>query len=296
MRAASRALGATCVALAATCVTACAQAVTLSRTFVTAPECDGPRAGRATRGRTDAAREGAVTRARTLLVHLVGDSTACGVGCGARGPTLASSFAASVSETLGADVEWRALGFKGADVRALRDKLVPAMRDAVGRGDGAGGAAAPHAVVIMCGINDAKRSVVGRTSSAFREELAALVREVREVVGEECVVVLPATPLEAATLFPAPLAWFATRVNDLWDEQKAHVSRVAENVVFVSKPSLESMRERAAKATGRVARSVSLVCRDGVHPNDVGYDAWARHIAEECAPTLGRALARETTK
>ena len=215
------------------------------------------------------------------------------------GPTLARAFAARASERLRADVEWRALGFKGADVRGLRDKLIPALREAM-RGDSEDGSTTsgttPDAVVIMCGINDAKRSVVGRTSSAFREELAALVREVREVVGEECVVVLPATPLEAATLFPAPLAWFATRVNDLWDEQKAHVSRVAENVVFVSKPSLESMRERAAKATGRVARSVSLVCRDGVHPNDVGYDAWARHIAEECAPTLGRALARETTK
>lgn len=77
------------------------------------------------------------------------------------------------------------------------------------------------------------------------------------------------------------------------DEQKAHVSRLTKNVIFVSKPSLESMRERASKATGRVAHSISLVCGDGVHPNDVGYDAWARHIAEECAPTLRRALASQ---
>ena len=41
------------------------------------------------------------------------------------GPTLARAFAARASERLRADVEWRALGFKGADVRGLRDKLIP---------------------------------------------------------------------------------------------------------------------------------------------------------------------------
>ena len=39
-----------------------------------------------------------------------------------------------------ADVEWRALGFKGADVRGLRDKLVPALREAMEATRGEGGA------------------------------------------------------------------------------------------------------------------------------------------------------------
>ena len=149
--------------------------------------------------------------------------------------------------------------------------------------------------MIMCGLNDLKHSIVGRRSDDVSNvELRELVREVRDVVGDECVVVLPATPLEAATLFPPPLAWVATRMNDLWDEQKAHVSRLfAHNVLFVSKPSLDAMRERAAKHTGRVAESISLICGDGIHPNDDGYDAWARHIADECVPSLERALAAQ---
>ena len=276
-------------------------------------------------------------RRRRLVAFVAGDSTACGVGCasayetptktesddddekaegvrrareggdeepGGRrerflGPTLARAFAARASERLRADVEWRALGFKGADVRGLRDKLIPALREAMRGDDGDEGAVdgsvtrgtTPDAVVIMCGINDAKRVVVGRTSANFRSELRQLVEEVRAVVGDECVVVLPATPIEAATLFPPPLVWVATRMNDLWDEQKAHVSALTKNVVFVTKPSLDSLRQSASEATGRVADTITLICGDGIHPNDVGYDAWARHIADACVPSLRRALA-----
>ncbi len=282
---------------------------------------------------------GGSRRRRRLVAFVAGDSTACGVGCasayetptrtdgddtkgegvrrardgggdedeeeiGGRGgrflgPTLARAFAARASERLRADVEWRALGFKGADVRGLRDKLIPALREAMRGDDGDEGAVdgsvtrgtTPDAVVIMCGINDAKRVVVGRTSANFRAELRQLVEEVRAVVGDECVVVLPATPIEAATLFPPPLVWVATRMNDLWDEQKAHVSALTKNVVFVTKPSLDSLRQSASEATGRVADTITLICGDGIHPNDVGYDAWARHIADACVPSLRRALA-----
>ena len=293
--------------------------------------------GRSGGGRDDGGRSR--RRRRRLVAFVAGDSTACGVGCasayetptkteserddddekvegvrraregggeepGGRrerflGPTLARAFAARASERLRADVEWRALGFKGADVRGLRDKLIPALREAMRGDDGDEGAVdgsvtrgtTPDAVVIMCGINDAKRVVVGRTSANFRSELRQLVEEVRAVVGDECVVVLPATPIEAATLFPPPLVWVATRMNDLWDEQKAHVSALTKNVVFVTKPSLDSLRQSASEATGRVADTITLICGDGIHPNDVGYDAWARHIADACVPSLRRALA-----
>jgi len=271
--------------------------------------------------RTDATRrERRDASRRTIVAYVAGDSTACGVGCettpvgsaggggggdrgkedgnaasrGGRGPTLAVTFADAVGEKLGANVEWRALGFKGADVRSLRDKLIPALREAMSADDaGASSSSAPDAVVLMCGINDAKHSIVGRTSSDFRNELRELVREVRDVVGDRCVVVLPATPLDAATLFPPPLAWVATRMNDLWDAQKAHVSEIADNVLFVSKPGVDALRARVAEETGRVAHNISLICRDGIHPNDDGYAAWARHIADECLPTLKRALAEE---
>jgi len=240
---------------------------------------------------------------------VAGDSTVCGVGCATSdrcdGPTLPRRLARALGEALDVDVEWRALGYKGADVRALRAKLLPALREAMMRGgedevDGgmvsssssSSSSSPPHAVVLMCGLNDAKHSIVGRTTTEFRRDLEALVRDIRDVVGEKCVVVIPATPLEAATLFPPPLVWVATRMNDAWDAQKRRVSELAENVVFVSKPSLEALRARVTKENGgRVV--VQLTCADGVHPNDDGYAAWAAHIADECAPSLKAALNAE---
>ena len=40
------------------------------------------------------------------------------------------------------------------------------------------------------------------------------------IAGEECLVVLPGNPMEAATIFPPPLSCLALYASDLWDEQK----------------------------------------------------------------------------
>ena len=295
-------------ALAVACATATtgAQAAALTATYVTAPEATGPRRGveRVMKHHHHHHRQHRhhrhhhhdiddAQRRRRRVVFGAGDSTVCGVGGdgAGNGPALPRRLARALGEALDVDVEWRALGYTGADVRALRAKLLPALRQAMCEGEtasAASAASAPHAVVLMCGLNDAKRSVVGRTTTEFRRDLEALVRDIRAVVGEKCVVIIPATPLEAATLFPPPLAWVATRMNDAWDAQKRRVSELAENVVFVSKPSLEALRARVKKENGgRVV--VTLTCADGVHPNDDGYAAWAAHIAEECAPSIARA-------
>ena len=68
----------------------------------------------------------------------------------------------------------------------------------------------------------------------------------------------------------------------------ARAARLTKNVVFATKPSLDSLRQSASEATGRVADTITLICGDGIHPNDVGYDAWARHIADARVPSLRR--------
>ena len=50
-------------------------------------------------------------------------------------------------------------------------------------------------------------------------------------------------------------------------------------VLFVSKPAIRWMRATAGRD--------DLTARDGIHPNEWGYDAWARHIAESVSPALG---------
>ena len=60
------------------------------------------------------------------------------------------------------------------------------------------------AVIVLCGLNDLKRILRGRTSTDFHDDLDRLVTEVRAQVGQECVVILPAMPMEQTNL-PQPL-------------------------------------------------------------------------------------------
>ena len=77
---------------------------------------------------------------------------------------------------------------------------------------------------MMCGVNDFKRAPWGRTPEAFRRELDALVDEVRDVVGDDCLVALPGVPMECATIFPPPLSYLAVAASDAWDDQKRRVA------------------------------------------------------------------------
>ena len=51
------------------------------------------------------------------------------------------------------------------------------------------------AVVLMCGVNDFKYVLMGRTSSAFHRQLRGVVEEIRAVTGDKCWVILPANPM-----------------------------------------------------------------------------------------------------
>ena len=133
--------------------------------------------------------------------------------------------------------------------------------------------------------------------------------------GPGPVVVLPGMPMQLVTAFPWPLSLAAVVAGDAWDEQKRRVAaeetgeetEVGESgevffhggvsrrkrkrketrgarknlTVFVPKPSVARMRA----VFGSNAR---LTAEDGVHPNELGYAAWAHLLAGEVAEVLRR--------
>ena len=206
---------------------------------------------------------------------VLGDSLVSGVGSDVSGsPALPQRFAAALAERLGAQVTWRALGKTGADVAAMRSALLPHLRaDAAAAPD-----AAPTVLLLLCGLNDFKRAHRGATSSAFHDELTALVAEIRDICGPHTLVVLPALPLAATARFPVPLHWLVCALGARYDEQKRKLAqRFARSgrVLFVDAPALPAAAEVPA-----------LLSVDGVHPNDVGYGLWGAHIAEAVAAHL----------
>ena len=284
---------------------------------------------------------------RALLVYALGDSLVTGAGASdaARGfgPPLPRVFAEVLADATGRVVEWRAFGKKAADVKRIREEVVPAARAAFLEEGKKTTEKPPDVILILCGVNDLKHAFSGRTPEAFRRELRSAVLETRAAFaardderftktrgakdvraiaarddrGEQFltpgpgpVVVLPGMPMQLVTAFPPPLSLAAVVAGDVWDEQKRRVAAEETGVetetegdgngdvrvkkkrkrkeafyknlaVFVPKPSVARMRA----VFGSNAR---LTAEDGVHPNELGYAAWAHLLAGEVAEVLRR--------
>lgn len=121
-------------------------------------------------------------------------------------------------------------------------------------------------------------------------------------------VVLPGMPMQLVTAFPLPLSALAAYAGDVWDDQKRLVAeedslfgmgggvlmerddkekneeeetqkKSYPRTLFVPKPSTEVMQIFGDK-------NKSLTAKDGIHPNEWGYAAWASHIAGEVAVAI----------
>jgi lysophospholipase L1-like esterase len=158
-------------------------------------------------------------------------------------------------------------------------------------------------VVVMCGLNDFKRLPAGRTAGAFRRDLDRLLELLQDKAGAGCLVALPALPLEE-TCLPQPLKSAAIWLGARFDAQKRAAAAAAgeDRVQFIPKPAVDmwtAARERAIAAAGAastaenprppVAAGRELLARDGVHPNEAGYVAFAEYLATELAARI-RAL------
>ena len=156
------------------------------------------------------------TLRRTRRVVIVGDSLVTGVGCRmdrCDGPMLPRRLGEVLAELIGADVEWVAVGAKvrvsfsfrtvwaigvtpclfiqqGADLAAIRRDVVPALKRRAESHDGSSSTSHEHdsgsthhkpidAVVLMCGVNDFKHALSGRTAVAFHDDLVACVDEIK---------------------------------------------------------------------------------------------------------------------
>ena len=131
------------------------------------------------------------------------------------------------------------------------------------------------AVVVLCGLNDFKRLWMGRTSSVFRRDLDLFLVELRSKVGDDCIIILPAIPMEETKL-PEPLKTFAINLASLFDEEKRDKAAREALTYFVPKPAMEMWRN--AKEGGHL-----IVAEDGVHPNERGYDIFGAYVAGEMA-------------
>ncbi|KAJ8909131.1 hypothetical protein NDN08_005825 [Rhodosorus marinus] len=246
--------------------------------------------------------EGPAKQAKARRILFIGDSLVQGVGCeDGNGPTLPRKVAEFLADKWKVDVSWRALGISGGDVRQLREEVLPLLQEDVTvvksqrtrllseDSDKELLSRPPvDAVFLVVGLNDWKKAVrTGRSWRSFREDLHELVRDIKEICGEDCTVVLPSLPgVDFAPLFREPLRSLLRVMNGRWDEQKRYLAENLKQVHFVDKPTLKFWGTTSAEV------SDEMFCNDRVHPNEKGYTKWGEYLAE----SLSNAFRPESKK
>lgn len=224
-----------------------------------------------------------VTRRKRILI--IGDSLVSGVGGESSfddgpsdGPALPRQVARSLSEMLNVDVQWNAISLTGGDVRMLKRKIIPMLRRESARGS----IGDISAVVLVTGVNDWKRISPLRTAAKFRSDLAEFINKIREQVGEECSVFLPAIPgVRHTPRFHEPLRSILIFLNDYWDSQKVLLSRSMKKVYFVGQPANEEWGANPRQFFSDL---------DRVHPSELGYHRWADRIAEHMVSAFKKGM------
>lgn len=230
-----------------------------------------------------------VTKRKRILI--IGDSLVAGVGGlssfedgPSDGPALPRQVARYLSEMLDVDVQWNALSLSGGDVRMLKRKIVPMLTREKERGT----IGDISAVVLVTGVNDWKRISPIRTANKFREDLAEFVIKIREQLGNDVSVFLPAIPgVHHTPRFHEPLRSIIIFLNDYWDSQKLQLSRSMAGVYFVGQPPNHEWGANPLQFFSTL---------DRVHPSELGYDRWAERIAEHMVSAFEKisSTAKET--
>lgn len=218
--------------------------------------------------------------AKRPRILVIGDSLVSGVGGEASwingpkdGPPLPRHVARYLSQKWNADVQWNAMSLTGGDVRMLRRKILPMLKRERENKDTCQDVTDVTAVVLVTGVNDWKRMSPSRTPSKFRADLQEFITRIREIIGEECHIFLPAIPgVHHAPRFHDPLRSFLILINDQWDAQKLALARAMKNVHFVGNPPEAAW----------TARPAQFFCtQDRLHPSELGYTRWGERIANQ---------------
>ena len=194
---------------------------------------------------------------------VVGESTVAGVGAACHETALTGQLALVLSEHIGREVRWHAVGANGATASCTREVLLPRIpADSV------------DVVVIALGVNDVLRL---HSPARWRRDLEQLVIAVRERVGAAPVVLATMPPLGRFPAFPSPLRWVLGARASALARATVHLARDLENVTV---------------CTDTMDDDTCHYAEDRFHPSELGYQVWARLMAFE----LVKAASRSTTE
>lgn len=198
-----------------------------------------------------------------LNLAILGDSSAAGFGAPDHATALAGQLAQALAARVGRSVSWRVSARGGATARTAT-RLLPRLSDPA-----AGWL--PELVLIVVGVNDTIRL---RRPAAFGRDVAALVRAVREHLGQPVPVLLAGLPpMHRFPGLPAP----ARRVLG------SHARRLDRRLAALAG---ELPATHHLPVGDLPLDRPDLFAADGFHPAPAAYQVWGELLATQAAPLL----------
>ena len=196
-----------------------------------------------------------------LRLTIVGDSLARGWGASSAKTSFASLVYAELRrENPKTTID--NLGTPGATTDEIATAQVPRIQPG-----------SCSLVIVISGANDVQKLY---TPGHFRGSYARLLRKIRAILPRGALVVLGLPDVSLSPRIPWFLKPIESRLSKDANTSIATAAR-AYGAAFV--PLYALSREEAS-------RSMSLLSRDGIHPNDAGY----RLMARAALPAIGNAL------
>ena len=205
------------------------------------------------------------------------------------GPVFPKVFAQTLSRRLRRRVRWRSAGVDGGDVDDIRHFCAGVVQEEAEKDK------PPDVVVIICGINDLKKSVSNpfksKTVRGFRASLETLISEIR-LYAPNTSIVFPALPVQtfhknsAVNIFP--LSFFLDAMIGFWDSQKKLVADKSDSVMYLGLTTREILAwyDRDETDINDDIRGKMLISSDGIHPNKRCYSKWAEEMANKFCDAL----------
>lgn len=185
-----------------------------------------------------------------IRLLVLGDSSVASVGIGRSEDGLAARLVALLSERSARAVEWRAAGFSSATCGQIRDHVVPNL------------AAEPWThIVLAIGTNDTKNF---HSVPRFKKEFGGLLYALRAKWPQARIVWSPVIEFTKVPALPPLLG----------------------KILEIRAGAVNAMGARLCAERGAVAATrlpildPSGFSGDGFHASEIGYRAWAEHIAD----------------
>jgi lysophospholipase L1-like esterase len=222
------------------------QGLQARKTALRLPEAAGPREGVV----------GGSIDAPPLRVLFFGDSSAAGVGVDHQDQALAVQAAASLSERIGAPVEWQLVAKSGINTQeALQLLLASGLKPA-------------DLLVTAFGVNDVTSQ---RSARQFIADYQAIVDQIVRRAGVRAAVISGLPPMQSMPSLPQPLRWYLGECARRLDTALQRWISTDNSLAYVS------LQWDAAP---------NDLALDGCHPGAAQYRHWARVVAERACAVL----------